>query len=83
LKGLIAGEMRHYWLQNSPADYKAILLKFIEKLLNRGHTLPSLLPIFTQAAQTLDSGTPLANERRNNNSNTLYIHKTYHPSGLQ
>jgi hypothetical protein len=83
LKGLIAGEMHRYWLQNSPADYKAILLKFIERLQNRGHTLPSLLPIFTQAAQTLDSGTPLVNERCNNNSNTLYIHKTYHPSGLQ
>jgi hypothetical protein len=35
LKGLIAGEMRHYWLQNDPADYKAILLKFIERLLDR------------------------------------------------
>jgi len=83
LKGLIAGEMRHYWLQNDPASYKAILLKFIERLLDRWHTLPSLLPILAQAAQTLDSRTTLVNGMCNNNSNTLYIHKTYHPSGLQ
>jgi hypothetical protein len=83
LKGLIASEMRRYWLQNNLADYKVILLKFIERLLDRGHTLPSLLPIYTQAAQTLDSCTHLVNKMRYNNSNTLYIHKAYHSSGLQ
>jgi hypothetical protein len=45
LKGLIAGEMRRYWLQNSPEDYKTILVKFIERLLCRGHSLKNLMPI--------------------------------------
>jgi hypothetical protein len=30
LKGLIAGETRHYWIQNSPEDFQSILTKFIE-----------------------------------------------------
>jgi len=37
LKGLISGELRRYWFQNSPEDFKKILIKFMEQLVNRGH----------------------------------------------
>jgi hypothetical protein len=83
LKGLIAGEMRRYWLQNSPKGYESILLKFIERLLDRGHTLPSLTPIITQAAQILDKNPNHISKDKDINSNTLYIHRTYHPCGLK
>jgi hypothetical protein len=72
LKGLIAGEMRRYWLQNSPKGYKSILLKFIERLLDRGHTLPSLTPILTQVAQTLDKNSNHFSRNNDISSNTLY-----------
>ena len=39
LKGLITGELRRYWLQNSN---------------KRGHSLHDLIPIFHQAATTLN-----------------------------
>jgi len=83
LKGLIAGELRRYWLQNSPEYYKVTLSKFIDRLLCRGHSLDNLIPILTQAATSLDNrlAKPLENPARDNN--TLFIHKVYHPHGLQ
>jgi hypothetical protein len=38
-KGLIHGEVRRYWIQNNPSNFQAILLKFIQRLIHRGHTL--------------------------------------------
>jgi hypothetical protein len=32
LKGLIAGELRRYWIQNSPTDFQTLVTKFIERL---------------------------------------------------
>jgi len=83
LKGLIAGEMRRYWLQNSPKGYESILLEFIKRLLNRGHTLASLTPILTQAAQILDKNHNQISKYKDVDSSTLYIHRTYHPYGLK
>jgi len=87
LKGLIAGEMRRYWLQNDPEDFQQILSKFIERLLNRGHTLENLTPILNQAARSLDDQlirtphNPTTDSGQENS--TLFIHKIYHPNGLQ
>jgi hypothetical protein len=83
LKGLIAGEMRRYWLQNSPEDYKTILVKFIERLLCRGHSLKNLMPILMQAANSLDTELVKPQENPARDDNTLFIHKIYHPHGLQ
>ena len=87
LKGLIAGEIRRYWLQNEPEDFLQILSKFIERLLNRGHRLENLTPIINQVARSLDNqltrtshNSPADIDQENT---TLFIHKTYHPNGLQ
>jgi hypothetical protein len=81
LKGLISGELRRYWLQNSPDNFKIIVIKFIERLIDRGHLLQDLTPLFTNAAATL------ANEARRSppvpHSKVLYIHWVFHPNGLQ
>jgi len=53
-KGLIAGELRRYWLQNNPADFQNILVNFITRLLARGHKLGYIAPIFRNAAVLLD-----------------------------
>jgi len=83
LKGLIAGEIRWYWIQNSPAEFQNILTKFIEWLLNRGHTLEGLTPIIQQAASSLDYNNNQVTNKPQTNDNTLYIHRVYHPNGLQ
>jgi hypothetical protein len=81
LKGLISGELRRYWLQNSPDNFKIIVIKFIESLIDRGHSLQDLTPLFTNAAATL------ANEAHRSppmpHSKVLYIHWVFHPNGLQ
>jgi hypothetical protein len=54
LKGLVMGEMRRYWLQNSPDDFQAIITKFINRLLNRGHNITSIAPLLIEATKVLD-----------------------------
>jgi hypothetical protein len=55
LKGLLYGELGRYWIQNNPSKFQEILCKFIQRLINRGHTLEQLTPILTHAAVTLDN----------------------------
>jgi hypothetical protein len=80
-KGLITGELRRYWLQNNPTSFQNILIKFIQRLVDRGHTLENLIPILTQAAQTLE--THSVGNNGSQKPNTLYIHWQHHPAGLQ
>jgi hypothetical protein len=82
-KGLIAGEMRHYWLQNNVEDFKAILTKFLDCLLARGHTINTPKPIFIQAATSLDSRTLSSAIMANQKENALYIHRAFHPNGIK
>jgi hypothetical protein len=81
-KGLIAGELQHYWIQNSPSDFQDILTKFITCLTERGQSLDKLIPIFKQAAARLDIK-PLSTNNGKDSQNTLYIHWRYRPNGLQ
>jgi hypothetical protein len=76
-KGLIKGELHRYWRQ----DFKTLVIKFLERLMARGHTLEKLYPIFTQAASTLDN--VITPPSPPNSDHTLYIHWTHHPNGLQ
>jgi len=67
LKGLISGEMRCYWLQNDPANFEAILQKFIICLTERGHQLQGMLPLFQQAARLINSQHTQQESRDNHN----------------
>ncbi len=80
-KGLIAGELKRYWIQNSPADFKRILVKFITRLIERGHSLQSLIPLLKNAAANLNKNTPTT--KADVPDKTLFIHWKYHPHGLQ
>lgn len=53
-KGLIFGELRRYWIQNTPEKFQEILQKFIQRLIDRGHTLDSLIPLLTEAAANFE-----------------------------
>jgi hypothetical protein len=78
-KGLITGELKRYWLQNSPETFQEILTKFIDRRVQRGQNLSSLSPILLQAAANLDRKhiIPAAQP-----SDTLYLHWPFHPNGL-
>jgi hypothetical protein len=52
---LISGEVRWYWLQNSPKNFELILTKFLERLVDRGHKIQNLVPLFLDSAAVLDN----------------------------
>jgi len=81
LKRLIAHKLRCYYTQNNTENFQNMLVKFISRLLDRGHTIKELTPLLLQAASTLDRQNIQLKE--NNKQSTIYIHWTYHPNGLQ
>jgi len=83
LKGLIMGEMRRYWIQNNRDDFEAILSKFILRLTERGHKIENLIPILMQAAASLNSSVTQHRLNSPNETQTLYLHWSYHPHGIQ
>jgi len=58
-----------------------MMIKFIENLTARGHSLNNLKPILLNAAANLDN--TCQRETHNQNQDTLYIHWEYHPLGIQ
>jgi hypothetical protein len=82
LKGLIFGELQRYWNQNPNInDFKEILSKFITRLLDRGHDLTTLTPIFLQSATSIDYRS--SSTTMDTDSKVLFIHWPYHPNRLQ
>jgi hypothetical protein len=82
-KGLITSEVRRYWLQNNPENFQTILIKFIERLLDRGHTLDKISSLISNAATKLDNKGNNLLAQPNDSDNIIFIHKTYHPNGIQ
>jgi len=82
-KGLIFGELQRYWAQNHPKKFQEMLLNFIHRLLDRGHSLQALIPLLTQAAASLDSSTQSSPSTQTKELNPLYIHWQFHPDGIQ
>jgi hypothetical protein len=80
-KGLIAGELRRYWSQNNPVAFQNILVKFIQRLIDRGHTLENLTPLLYQAAEKLDANPRIQQSKEE--QDTLFIHWQFQPHGLQ
>jgi len=81
-KGLIAGETRRYWLQNSPENFQETLINFIKRLLDRGHSLTNIIPILMDTAKALDKHIHIVNSPNANDDDTLFIHRIFHPYGL-
>jgi hypothetical protein len=83
-KGLIVGELRRYWTQNNPTNYQIILHKFIERLVERGHTIEKITPILFQAALAIDAPKTITEkDNKKSDEKTLYIHRVFHPNGIQ
>jgi len=82
LKGLIAGELRRYWLQNNPDDFKEILTSFIKRLLLRGHAINNISPILLNAAAQLEKNHHANKTQPTTGEDTLFIHRVFHPHGI-
>jgi hypothetical protein len=82
LKGLIAGELRRYWLQNNPDDFKEILTNFIRRLLLRGHTINNISPILLNATALLEKKHHVNKTQPTIGEDTLFIHRVFHPHGI-
>jgi len=81
-KGLIAGEIRRYWMQNNPEHFQKTLTQFINRLLDRGHSLTNIIPILMETAESIDKQRHITNNSKPNNEDTLFIHRVFHPYGL-
>jgi len=51
-KGLINGEIFKYWTQNSPDNFVNLLSKFIERLVQGGHSIEKLAPLVNLSLKT-------------------------------
>jgi hypothetical protein len=80
-KGLITGELRRYFIQNDKEGFEKILTKFINRLLDRGHSLNHISPLLHQAAAHIDNRANHDTSR--DQKSTLYLHWPFHPKGLQ
>jgi hypothetical protein len=58
-------------------------VRFLQRLIDRGHTLDSQIPLVLQAANKLDHRSSLLPVHPNNKMENLYIHWLHHPNGLQ
>jgi hypothetical protein len=85
-KGLINGELIRYWYQNSRVeDFTLTTSLFIKRLLQRGHSIPELIPLLCNAASKIDNSfrlTPNNKTTNNNDENILYIHWRHHPHNI-
>jgi len=85
-KGLINGELIWYWYQNSrEEDFILTTSSFIKRLLQRGHSIPELIPLLQNAASKIDNYfrlTPNNKTTNNSDENTLYIHWRHHPHNI-
>jgi hypothetical protein len=81
LKGLIQGELKRYWRQNTTENFQKLVAHFAKRLYLRGHSMETLYPIFLQAVKTLNLPVTLNDKRETDN--TLFVHWKHHPHGLQ
>ena len=92
LRGMIFGFVRRYWLQNTnPEDYSYMIKLFAKRLTARGHSLPTVNKIITEAASSLEIQIPnrkifINNNKRSSNTGineNLFYHAEYHPLGVK
>ena len=74
LRGMIFGFLRRYWIQNTnPEDYSYMIKLFAKRLTARGHSLPTVNKIITEAASSLEIQIPnrkifINNNKRSSNT---------------
>ena len=77
LKGMIHGQLRHFWLQNSNHNtYIRAVHHFFHKLVSRGHSPLFLSKLFLETAKKLEKAQRPKNEK---DWKKQFFHFKYHP----
>jgi hypothetical protein len=91
LKGLVFGNLRRFWTQNSDInDYILISYQFFQHLLDRGHNATHLAHLFMSAASKFDAESRMTSVQLTMSKkisqaepkDTLFFHLEYHPRGI-
>jgi hypothetical protein len=85
LKGLIYGNIRKFWLQNSDKkDFRILTKNFYNHLCNRGHKSTEIKNIFISAAKHIQKQLLKNNktEEPKQQINKIYLHVPYHPQQM-
>ena len=86
LRSLIHGLLRKYWIQNTnPSDFRHITQLLFQRLCNRGHDPKHLLPLFIQAAHSIDSklrSDPFRNTSSPSNASEIFLKWRFHPDSI-
>jgi hypothetical protein len=69
-------------MQNNPENFQKTLIHFINRLLDRGHSLTNIIPILMDTAKSIDKHKRITNNSKSNDDDTLFIHRVFHPYGL-
>ena len=81
LKGIIYGQLRRFWLQNSSQSaYIHAIHHFFQKLMSRGHSRLFLSKIFLESARKLDLKSK-SNSKKYLDKVVIF-HCKYHPHGI-
>jgi len=83
LKGIIFGELRRYWNQNSDTkDYIHIAGQFYKRLLARGFRSKQINPLFLEAAANLERASVKNTENSEDLTRPLCFHWIHHPNDI-
>ena len=89
IKGTIFGLMSRYYAQNTHRrDYIYFVKLLFQRLLNRGWNRETILPIFLEAANKIETrnkspSQPTTTSTRTTPDDTLFVHWQYHPHDIQ
>jgi hypothetical protein len=83
LKGIIYGELRRYWTQNSDTnDYISIARLFYQRLLARGFCPEQITPLFHAAALSLERENTLKKSAQTDTNRAIMLHWIHHPNNV-
>jgi hypothetical protein len=85
LKGLIYGNVRRFWIQNSEkSKYREMISNFFIHLRNRGHDAEELQELFLTAARKLSKNKQLKASINEEDSLTkrVFFHVPFHPQQI-
>ena len=85
LKGVIYGNIRRFWLQNSSLhNFKHVVSAFFKRLVDRGHSPQLLRELFHEASQGLEIKLLTNNPEPGTNTapRPFILHQRYHPEQI-
>jgi hypothetical protein len=80
LKGLIYGNIRRFWIQNSKmSDYRLLVGNFFNHLMNQGHNSKGLHKLFLDASKNLSNNKTTEAENEDSKTKRNFFLVQFHP----